>query len=459
MRTPRALLTLNLLLALTTVPLVAADTNALGWLQQPLSLPECLDVALQQNSTILKGKSELEASYGVVIQTRAIAIPKVRSSANYQKTEASGVETFPSVPANIISPFPTVRGDQKWAGDIRLVQSIYEGGRITSALRTARLTKEQALLQYQTVIADTLLQVRVAYNDILLAEQQITVQEASVNLLNNELVDQRRRFEAGTVPRFNVLRAEVELANARPRLIRARNSYRIAKNNLVNLLGYNLPREVWEDIPLRLTGRLEAEPFDLELPVAVAQALENRTELLGLRKAVSLAKEAVVTAKAARKPSVQGFVGYGARNSIFTDDLTHDVSGWYAGAQLNWDIFDGLYTQGKIDQARALQRRAEYDLEDNSRRVELEVRTAYSNFVEAREVLESQKKVQEQAEESLRLATVRSQAGTGTQLDVLNAQTALTEARTTQIVALHDYAEARARLERAIGLNLMQQQK
>ena len=71
--------------------------------------------------------------------------------------------------------------------------------------------------------------------------------------------------------------------------------------------------------------------------------------------------------------------------------------------------------------------------------------------IEAKEVLESQKKVQEQAEEALRLATSRSRAGTGTQLDVLNAQTALTEARTTQVQALHDYETARARLERAIG--------
>jgi outer membrane protein TolC len=356
-----------------------------------------------------------------------------------------------------MNPFPEIRGDQRWSAEVRLVQSVYEGGRITSALRTARLTKEQALLQYQTVIEDTILAVRIAFNDVLLAAQQITVQEASVNLLTAELEDQRRRFEAGTVPRFNLLRAEVELANARPRLIRARNSFRISKNNLVNLLGYNLPKDVWEDIPLKLAGELEAQPFEMELPVAIARALEQRTELAALRKGVGLARESVVTARALRKPSVQVFTGYGSRNSIFTDDLGRDVSGWFAGAQLSWDIFDGLYTKGRIDQARALQRRAEIDLEDRSRQVELEVRTAYSNFLEAREVLESQKKVVEEAEEALRLATVRSQTGTGTQLDVLSAQTALTQARTTQIEALRDYAVTRARFVRAIGSDLTSQ--
>ena len=94
------------------------------------------------------------------------------------------------------------------------------------------------------------------------------------------------------------------------------------------------------------------------------------------------------------------------------------------------------------------------DLDDTTRRIELEVRTAYSNFIEAREVLESQKKVVEEAEEALRLARAREQAGTGTQLDVLSAQTALTDARSTQIQALHDYDAARARLQRAAGMNL-----
>jgi len=82
------------------------------------------------------------------------------------------------------------------------------------------------------------------------------------------------------------------------------------------------------------------------------------------------------------------------------------------------------------------------------------VRTAYSDFIQTRETLESQEKVQEEAEEALREAKARLDAGTGTQLDVLNAQTQLTQARTTQIQAQHDYVADRARLERAMGADL-----
>ena len=135
--------------------------------------------------------------------------------------------------------------------------------------------------------------------------------------------------------------------------------------------------------------------------------------------------------------------------------LDHDIRGWNAGAQLSWDIFDGMLTHGKVVQARALYEKSKNDLADESRQIELEVRTAYSQFIEAKEVLDSQQKVQEEADEALREAKARSEAGTGTQLDVLDAETALTQARTTQIQALHDYDVARAKLQRAIGEDMI----
>ena len=430
----------------------AAATNAPAWLAKPLSIEECLNLALTQNSAILKSQKDLEAAYGIVVQTRAIAIPKVRAQSQYKIIDKDSIDKFPfsGVPGlNIDYP------DQSWNASVTLSQSIYEGGRVNSALRASRLARDQALLSHQAAIADNLLEVRLAYADVLLAAQLITVQEASVKLLSRELEDTKRRFEAGTVPRFNVLRAEVEVANARPRLIKARNAYRVAKSNLANLLGYNIPKDIWQDIPLQLTATLEdmATPYDIDLPSALGQAVERRPELAALKKAIRLRQENLVSARAGYKPSVQLIGGYGSRSSSFTSDLGQDVSGWFAGAQASWDIFDGFLTKGKVDEARARHQKSQVDFDDTTRRVELEVRTTYSNFIEAREVLESQKKVQEQAGEALRLATARSEAGTGTQLDVLSAQTSLTEARTTQIQALRDYSAAQSRLERAIGRN------
>jgi outer membrane protein len=432
-----------------------ADKNLPAWLMRPLSLTDCLNIALQQNATILKAQNDLEASYGVVVQTRAVALPQLVATSQYKYTEQSAIENFPggtNGASGIVLP------NQNWNAGVQIVQSIYEGGKLIAAVRAAKVTREQALAQYQTTVADTLLSTREAYYDVLLAAQQITVHAASVNLLQKELEDQQNRFNAGTVPKFNVLRAEVSVANERPNLIQARNNYRIAKNNLANSLGYNLPREVWEDVPLNLTDTLDAVPYQVRLPDAIQQALGNRTELVALRKTEELLKLNIVDAKSGYKPTVQLFAGYNWYNPQYTPtvELDQDIHGWNAGAQLNWDIFDGLLTHGKVIQAKALYEKGKTDLADESRQIELEVRTAYSDFVEAQEVLDSQKTVVAEAEEALREANARASAGTGTQLDVLDAETSLTQARTTQIQALHDYATARAKLERAIGEDMVE---
>jgi outer membrane protein TolC len=173
--------------------------------------------------------------------------------------------------------------------------------------------------------------------------------------------------------------------------------------------------------------------------------------LVALRKGEELRQQGVVTAKAGYLPRIEGFAGYSARKSVFSADLGDEVHGWEAGVQATWSLFDGAYTRGKVAEARAQLEKAELETDDLTRKIELEVRVSYSTLVEAWEVMESQKKVVEQAEEALRLARARTDAGTGTQLDVLGAQTALTEARTTDVRARREYAVALARLERAIG--------
>ena len=267
----------------------------------------------------------------------------------------------------------------------------------------------------------------------------------------------QRFFPPALARGLDVLRAEVELANEQPRLIGARNRFRISKNNLANLLGFSIPQETFEDIPLKLAGKLDDDPYDIQLPRAILLALDRRPELEALRKGQALRKEEVISAKAGYLPSLQGYAGYDAHNSVLTQDLTEDRHGWIVGAQLVWNIFDGMRTRGRIMETTANYERAGIELDDAARRIELEVRTAYSNFIEAREVIESQKKVVEQGEEALRLARSRADAGTGTQLDVLSAQTALTQARTTQNQALHGYDVARARLQRAMGVILPDQ--
>jgi len=427
----------------------AHGTNAPlpGWISEPLSLADALNIAIRQNATILNAGSDLEATQGLIVQTRAVALPTLQAVGQYKYTDPTAIENFAY----------QQQANQGWNTGIQLVQNIYTGGTLRAAFQAARAEKAQALANYQATLSDTLLSVEVAYYDVLLAAQQITVNEASVNLLTKELKDQQSRYNAGTVPHFNVLQAEVALANARPPLIQARSTYRNDKNNLSNLLGYNLPKQTVDDIPLNLTDNLDDHPYPVNLQDAVQKALGQRPELQALRESAELQRLNIVDAKAGYQPTLSVFAGYTWKSSQFTQplDLTHEFDGWNAGGQITWNLFDGGLTQGKVTQAKAQYQKSETTLENEGRTIELEVRTAYSDFIEAVETLDSQNKVVEVAEEALREAKARSDAGSGTQLDVLNAETSLTQARTTQIQALHDYDTARARLERAIGNHLI----
>src|SRR5580658_3810077 len=159
----------------------SVDTHSTAWDSGPLSLVNALNLALQQNATIQEARNDLEASHGIVIQTRAVALPQLTAGGQYKDTDPGAVESI----------YGFSQPHQDWNADVQIVQSIYEGGKLIAAFKAAGATKRQAIAQFQTVVADAMLDTRVAYYDVLLAEQQITVHEASVNLLQKELDDQR----------------------------------------------------------------------------------------------------------------------------------------------------------------------------------------------------------------------------------------------------------------------------
>jgi outer membrane protein TolC len=443
----RSLVLVSLLLAIG-LPITASITNAVPFPSGPLTLDQALEFALAHNVTLRKGRQDLEEAQGLAIQQRAARLPRLAATGAYQQLDEARIERVQFSAAQPATPF---LNDQSWNANLVVTQPIYAGGKYNSMARSSRLTREAALASYQALVANTLLEVRTAYSDVLLAVEQIVVQEASKKLLERELETARRSLEAGTVPKFNVLRAEVELANALPPLIRARNQERISRNTLALLLGCDIPADSGVDIPLRTADSLKAEPFEVSVGAALNAAWVRRPEIKAAQSASQLRHEEVLQTRADLLPSLSGTAGYGVQNRNFIRDLDRTLDGWTVGVQANWLLFDFGQTQAKVNMARAREERARLEVEDVRRRIELEVRTAFSLFMESKEVLVSQTRVIEQAEEAVRLVTARAEAGSSTQLEVLSAQTALKLSRTQYSQALRDYTVARAKLERAMG--------
>jgi len=410
-----------------------------------LTLQNCIDLALKQNPSILKAQEEIRRTHGVIIEARSEAIPQVTASGNYSRVQRHTIDSFPGS-TNIFK-----NQEQPWNAQVEVSQLVYAGGRVGAALRAATLANQIAALGFQSTVADTILGVRTAFYQILLNKAQVDVREQSVTLLEQQLRDAQSRFDVGAVPRFNVLRAEVELANAKPPLIRAQNDLRLSKEALVKLLAIDSKNQTNDFTPINFAGELVYEHRAWELSTALQQALGHRPELLQAERQIGVAKANVKVASSGYKPEVSVFGNYGWRDSTFSDEIDQMRDGWTAGATMTWAIFDGMLTHGKVTQARAQLQEANLDYADTRRQVELEVRQAYSDYLQTLELIEAQKKTVEEAEESLRLAEARFRAGTGTQLDVLSAQTALTDARSNEVQALYDYNVALATLDRVTG--------
>ena len=134
-----------------------------------------------------------------------------------------------------------------------------------------------------------------------------------------------------------------------------------------------------------------------------------------------------------------------------TNEWGDSREGWLVGLQSNWAIFDGRATAGRVAQARSVLDQTRLSLTEAGLSVEVEVRRAFSSWQQATELADASKMVVTQAEESVRLATARYDAGTATQLDVLQAQVDLTTARTNQLQAYYSYNLATATLRKAMG--------
>lgn len=337
--------------------------------------------------------------------------------------------------------------DKSWDITLEVQQVIYAGGQIAAAIRIAKLTQDSSYYSLRDTVDTVVAEVREQFYTVLLNRALITVAEEAVRLAEEQLQDQRNRFDAGTVPRFNVLRAEVEVANQQPVLIRARNDYLLAQVQLAKTLGLS-PGPTGKP-EFNCVGELTVSQRTMSLPDALNLARARRPFLKVQRQAILIDVEQVTVEMAGYKPRVDAHGGYEFRNRSTSTDLSDVANGWFFGVTGSWNIFDGFQTYGRVKQARARLEQSKINYDDSVRQVDLEVQTAYANLDQARQTIESQRKNVEEALEALRLAQERFSAGAGTQLEILDARVALTQARTTELQARSDFNRDLAEFDRA----------
>ena len=452
------------------------------------ALDQAILTALQRNPTLLNAEQEIKRTKGVIIQVRAQALPQINVNATYDWTDPNLVNartvsttagTTPgTIPTGTSASGSLVDSPQSQVGDARTLAAaaptatpgvrntqlsdvsysisvigtqLIFNGTTYNQIRGTFFQRDSAYFAFRNILDQLLATVKTQFYQVVVNRELIKVQEQSVHLLETQLKDQQNRFEAGTVPRFNVLQAEVALYNQLPQLITAQNNYRISKITLAKTLGLDFQPRRGENPPLEVIGEMPYIPRTIALADAIERGKERRPFLKQARANVLNQLQQVRAAAGQYLPTITTSGG-GEWVSSPTNSSWHDISkGWVASVQGSMPIWDSGAIAGQVIQQRALLSEAKITYDDDVREVELEIQQAYSNLQQNQELIKSQEKNVEQADEALRLAKARLDAGAGVQLDVLNAQVQLLTAQSTRLQALFGYNSSLAEFDRATG--------
>ncbi|MGB2843374.1 MAG: TolC family protein, partial [Candidatus Aminicenantaceae bacterium] len=272
------------------------------------------------------------------------------------------------------------------------------------------------------------------------------VAEEAVEVAEKHYKNVKSLFEVGMASKFDLLRSEVEVANLKPQLIKARNNLKIAELRLKMLLGLDLSQ------PVEIKGDITYEPFEPDQEECLIKALQNRPEISQLKYQKQMAGEMLKLARASSLPSLALAGAY----NFWADQFNFNKDAWQNYYVVNLvftiPIFNGFSTSARVAQSKAMIRELGFTKRGLVDMVKFEVRQALLKLNEAKESLLSQGKNVEQAQESLRIAELNFSEGMATTLDVSSVQAALTMAKTNYLQALYDYVISLAQLEKAMGV-------
>lgn len=396
-----------------------------------VNLETAIQMALENNSKTKIAEGNLKSALGTKKQTIGQFGPQLsfsHSSSRHQNYQLA------NRPIN-----------NAFSDSLNLTYPLYTGGKRKGKVDASRRGVEIAELEIDRADQEVKLDATTAFYDVLQTRNFVNLQKESVERLELHLKNVKAQFEVGVVAKVDVLRSEVELADAQQELIKAENSYEIALASLNNTIGLDLDKQIV------VSEELTYEEYLKTMEYCLNYSMENRPEILQAEKSVQAAKSNIMSARSGYIPTVNLSASHGWSDDKFPGS---DRDNWTISAVVNVNIFDSQTTRGAVDNAQGnlVQKEASYkQTKDN---VALQVRSNYLNLREAEKRIYTSSVTVEKAKEDYKISLVRYQAGVGTNTDVLDAQVALTNAATNYLQALYDYNTSRAKLENSMGVSV-----
>ena len=405
----------------------------------PLSLEDCLKLTLVNNKTLQRVIQEKEIARGERLKSYSAILPSVGLSGDYlRKDEVASFD---------VAGQPVSLGDlDNYSSGLRVTQPVFSGGAIMAKLNAGRLF---SLLADQTVRAslqEVIYAAQHSYHDVLLKQHLCRITADAVRSAQVHLDDVKQKRSGGVASDFDVLRAEVELSNFKAEFIQSKNAINIAKTNLLRVMG------VSQDSDFALSDELVYAPSRTTMEQAVEAAYCNRPDLFGHEFDIKLQKELLDIARSRYWPTISGFYN----NTWSKPDPHRSMEiewghAWSTGVTATLPVFDGLAREGEILAQKARLKQAQIDLIDAEETALFELTKAQLSIANADEFVESQRLNLTRAKEGLRLAEVGYKEGTNTQVEMIDAQAALTMARVNYYQAIYSHIVAKLDLRKAMG--------
>ena len=411
-------------------------TGATGFAAaKELTLDEAVRLALTNNPGGKIAVHEFEAAKGALTSARSYRWGTI--SVSHKDSWTWNGETYNKRygydPNYVVDSF-TNSATLNW--------TLWSGNKVESQVSQAKL----ALDSSQWGIAKARQQLKYdatdAYFKFMAARDNVKLSQESVERLERYLQDVKLQFDVGVVAKVDVLRSEVELAKAKQSLIEAQNTYDVTMASLNNVIGYPLTTV------LDVKGDLSYSRYEKELAFCIDTALRQRPEISQMTDSAKSAQEAITIAKAGYLPTVSAVYQAGWGDSSFPGGNNYN---WTAYLLTSWTIFDSGLTAGKVKQAVEGYKKAQEQLKQTVDSVQLDVRQTYLSLKSAEQSIATSSSAVGLAEEDYKIKVIRYQAGVGTNLDVLDAQVALTTAKNNYLQAMYNYNNYRAKLDKVMG--------
>ncbi len=406
-----------------------------------LSLDEALALAEAQNHDIRKAREYSNWVYGKYMEERAQALPQISVNSGVQREFArdrrEGILSLD--PADPFVPSTIRRTTDAASFEFGVTQPLFTWGKLSAAIRAAQMglasADEQLRLYRQAAIKD----VSAAFYDILLVKALAEIADQNLSQRERHWQEARKKFALGTATQYDVLAAQVAVANARPEVIRLWNAVRLARDRLQFLLGTGCGQ-----VDARGSLEVVAEPspgYDEVLRIA----MERRPEVRALEIVIGINTQLVEIARAGDKPNIFFSGTYGQYKAEFDPDSVSNES-WSAGIFLSFPLFDGFRTRGKVMQSRSDLATSRIEMTKLKDAIAVEARGALDQVVEALAIITALEGTVRQAEELLAMAEKGFEYGVKTRLEVEDAQLNLNASRGSLARAARDYRVARTHL-------------